>query len=469
MRLLAPQAAYRRRTMIHQTCRLLLVALFFTLAPTGCTPKPSVQTEAEAAPPHPATETAAPPKAAAVTAVPATEPAPARLRIVAWNLEWFPGHKPEPTPDAEADQMAGAKAALAELKPDVVLLEEVRDWENAAELCKAVPGLEVHVVSAFQPRPQNQVVASRFAADSTWSASWKVEEAAPPRGYSFAALELPGPRYLLAYALHLKSNLGELTDNIASRQEATKQLLTHAQEMLALYGQRGPCAVVIGGDLNTSLDDPKFAADQTLPALVKAGYHWTHEGVPFAERTTIPAKNGFADNCFDHIFTAGLGKPKATVQSFPAISDHNPVILEVDLSQADFQPRIDPAAGIELLDRTRVAAAAMPTAAPVTLDATNTAGLLAADGNPVVVNGRVEKVGNTKNNSVYFINFAGVPRGGFVAIVKQDHHAVITEALGGELGAMLEGKTMELTGKIAIYKDAPQIIITSANQIRVKP
>ncbi|MGB8169980.1 MAG: endonuclease/exonuclease/phosphatase family protein [Chthoniobacteraceae bacterium] len=455
--------------MIHQTRGFLAALFLLALVPVGCSPKPTVQKDAE---PEVSIPVQTPVVAAATTPPPAKEQpkaaGPARLRIVAWNLEWFPGHKPNPTPDAEAEQMAVAKAALDELKPDVLLLEEIRDWESAAELCKAVPGMEVHVVSAFQPRPQNQVVASRFTADSTWSEAWKVEEAAPPRGYSFAAVELPDHRFLLTYALHLKSNLGGLTEDIAMRQEATKQLLKHAQEMLTLYGQRGPCAVVFGGDMNTSLDDPKFKEDQALPGLIKAGYHWTHEGVPFADRTTIPAKNGFADNCFDHIFTAGLGSPVAAVKSYAGVSDHNPVVLDVELSKADFQPRIDPAPGIELLERARVAAANMPAPAPVALEVADTAGLIAAEGKPVVVKGRVQKVANTKTNSVYFIDFAGAPRGGFVGIVKQDHYPAIAAALGGELAAMLEGKTIELSGKVAIYKNAPQVIVTSPSQIRVE-
>ena len=70
------------------------------------------------------------------------------------------------------------------------------------------------------------------------------------------------------------------------RRESARQLLTHAQEMLALYRQQGPCAILIAGDMNTSLDDPKFTGDPTLRAFRAAGFHWTHEGVPFASRTT---------------------------------------------------------------------------------------------------------------------------------------------------------------------------------------
>lgn len=387
------------------------------------------------------------------------------MRIVAWNLEWFPGRKPEPTAEAEAQQMASAKAALAGLRPDVLLLTEIRDWDKAQELCQAVPGMQVHIASRFDTRPQNQVVASTFPADSGWSDVWKTEVVTPPRGYSFAALELPGRRFLLAYALHLKSNLGELSTNISLRQAAARQLLTHAQEMIAIYSQRGPVAVVIGGDMNTSLDDPKFAADKTLQALIDAGFHWTHKGVPFAERTTIPASGAFPDNCFDHIFTAGLGQPTATVKSFPDVSDHNPVILDVDLAKADFQPRIDPAKGLAILPVPELPKP--PPSVPGTLDATDAEALKTAIGKTATVHGRVQNVGATATGSIHFINFAGVPRGGFVGIVRKDHYEAISTALGGDLKTVLPGKAVSLRGEIVPFKEAPQIVITAADQIRI--
>jgi len=471
--------------VINQTRGYLAALVLVALAAAGCSPKPAARKKLETPTPTPTPAqkaTATTPKASLIakpTARPTAKPAVAskasttkQLRIVAWNLAWFPGKTPEPTRAAEQAQMAAAKAALVELKPDVLLLEEIRDWESAAELCRAIPGLEVHVTSAFQSRPQNQVVASRFAADSAWSESWKPAAVYPPRGYSFAAVELPGPKFLLTYALHLKSNLGDLGENIAMRQVATRQLLLHVEEMLELYSQRGPTAVVIGGDMNTSLDDPRFAAEQTLPALIKAGCHWTHEGVPFANRTTIPGRDGFADNCFDHIFTVGLGTPTASVRAYPNISDHHPVVLEVDLANANFQPKFEAAAGTRLLDEAKAANMAPATvtpAAPGTLDAGNTEALTAAVGQPVVVRGRVSRVGNTSNNSIYFINFEGVPRGGFVAIVRRDHYHAVSTALGGDLRNTLRGKTVEIRGNISIFKDAPQVAITAPAQIRVVP
>jgi hypothetical protein len=43
-----------------------------------------------------------------------------RLRVVDWNLEWFPGGKPDAPPEMKAKQMAAAKRAIVELQPDVL-------------------------------------------------------------------------------------------------------------------------------------------------------------------------------------------------------------------------------------------------------------------------------------------------------------------------------------------------------------
>jgi endonuclease/exonuclease/phosphatase family metal-dependent hydrolase len=216
----------------------------------------------------------------------------------------------------------------------------------------------MQVISRFQPRPQNQVIATRLPVDSTWSDEWKHGADGPPRGYVFTAIELPQKRFLLTYSLHLKSNVGAPAMNVPKRQEAARQLLIHAQEMQKLYGARGACGLLLGGDMNTSLDDPRFAKEQTLHALTAAGLHWTFAGVPFASRITIPKKGKYADNCFDHIFTVGLGKQTASVKPYPGRSDHNPVILDLDLSKVDFQPRLGTAAGLALLKAATPAPAA---------------------------------------------------------------------------------------------------------------
>jgi endonuclease/exonuclease/phosphatase family metal-dependent hydrolase len=391
-----------------------------------------------------------------------------RLRVVDWNLEWFPGGKPDATPEQQAAQMKAAKKAVSSLQPDLLLLQEVRDWNAAAELSSVVPGLNVHLVTEFGGRPQNQVIAAKLPADSAWSAQWKKGPIDPPRGYAFAALQLPGNRFLLTYSLHLKSNLGDFPANVAMRRESVRQLLTHAQEMLTLYRQRGPCAVLIAGDMNTSLDDPKFAADPSLKALRAAGFHWTHEGVPFASRTTIPADNQFPDNCFDHIFTLGLGKQTAAAKPFQKISDHYPVLLDVDLDAADFQGEINMAAANAELDVPLPVTPEKPVL-PGTLNATDDASIRGAVGKIAAVRGKVAKVAASNTGSITFIDFEGGDRKRFTAIVRRDRLGDVSAPFGGDLAAGLTGKTVEIRGAVELYRQTPEIVLTQADQIAVIP
>jgi endonuclease/exonuclease/phosphatase family metal-dependent hydrolase len=186
-----------------------------------------------------------------------------------------------------------------------------------------IPGLKVNVVSHFN-RPQNQGIASRFTADSAWSEDWKRNGTeTPPRGYVFAALKLPDGRFLLTYALHLKSNFDGIAPNIPKREEAARQLLAHVDSMVKLYGKRGPLAVIIGGDFNTS-PDPEFQGEKTFEIIKGAGMDWTFEGLPFAERISHPGSGKYADADFDHIFTAGLGKKRHRLPPLLGCATTNP-------------------------------------------------------------------------------------------------------------------------------------------------
>ncbi len=393
------------------------------------------------------------------------------IRIVSWNLQWFPGHKPEATPEVAAAHMAEVQKAVKELNPDILLLQEVRTWQAAAELCTAVPGLTPRVVTAFnmlvpEARPQNQVVASKLEADSAWSAKWVGGHYGPPRGYAFAALDAGGGRFVLCWSLHLKSNLGVLTENIAMRAESARQLIQHMQEMLAIYGKHGKCAIVVAGDMNTSVDDPKFASDPTMAGLMDSGLWWTHKGVPFANRTTIPGDGSYPDNCFDHILTAGLGRPVAFVKSYPGLSDHNPVIVDIDLSKADFLPAISVAAGMKPL--AAIPAPTVPSDLPGIIAADDDAAIRAAIGRNVTVRGKISQIGATKTGSMTFINFEGSARGNFVVILKKDYLGRVAGAFGGDI-KNLQGKTVEVRGELIIYKNTPEIELRSETEIRVLP
>ena len=170
----------------------------------------------------------------------ATNAAFAGPKVVSWNLEWFPGHRPTASA-AEADEhMKQAQAALKEINPDIFIGIEVRDWASFNELVSVVPGLTTHVVSNFiDPetaviRPQQIGIASKLKCIGADSEPWKANVPLTPRGFSFAALEQKDGTLLMVYGNHFKSNRGTGTDDAAKqvadmRNYQAKELLAHQQ------------------------------------------------------------------------------------------------------------------------------------------------------------------------------------------------------------------------------------------------
>lgn len=267
------------------------------------------------------------------------------LTVVTWNLEWFPGGRPEASESARKSQMAEARDALRQLAPNLFLFQEVRHEAAARELCRAVPGLEVSVVSRFPQRnpswpEQNVGIASTLTPLDASFHKWERGDLSPPRGFAFAAFELP-KHVLLVYSVHLKSNGGDRSGkrhrNIAQREESVRQLLAHLADTRAQYErqQAKPVAVLMGGDWNTSLEDGRFKSERTLRGLRERGFHWAFRGVPEEERWSLPARPGgrYPPATFDHFMTLGWGKPSARVVKVPgAISDHLPVRMRLPLS-----------------------------------------------------------------------------------------------------------------------------------------
>ena len=117
------------------------------------------------------------------------------------------------------------------------------------------------------------------------------------------------------------------------REEAGRQLLAHERVTAAAWARTDRLRlVVLGGDLNTSLDDAHFSAETTLREWLGAGgFRWGWEGVPLPRRLTLPAKGRYPATCFDHVFyQPGDGSTKVLsaeiVNTGPAASDHHPVV-----------------------------------------------------------------------------------------------------------------------------------------------
>jgi endonuclease/exonuclease/phosphatase family metal-dependent hydrolase len=72
------------------------------------------------------------------------------VTVATWNLEWFPGRKPNSSQSERLVHMSAAKDALLDIRPDILCLQEVRDRESVAELVSILPKLQTLVVSRFR-------------------------------------------------------------------------------------------------------------------------------------------------------------------------------------------------------------------------------------------------------------------------------------------------------------------------------
>lgn len=259
-------------------------------------------------------------------------PAPTSITATFWNVQWFPGRRPNASRGEENRQIRAVHGDFARLNSDLIALEEIRDFDHASLAVKPLLGFKVDVCSNFPPREgqneaQQVAITSRLQPLSAWSELWKRAGAiVPPRGFAFAAYQLAPRQVLLVYALHLKSNRGEIHEDMRIREESMRQLISHMKAMNQAYNKLGALNWIVGGDFNTDPDDPRFALEKTVSNLRAEGFRWCWEGAPFESHITVPANLRYPAASFDQIFCRGaaLVKPWVTETS-PRSSDHHAV------------------------------------------------------------------------------------------------------------------------------------------------
>ena len=270
---------------------------------------------------------------------PQSAASPTQLAVTFWNIQWFPGRRPNASRAEENRQVRAVHADLALLKSDIIALEEVRDYSNAVLAVKSLAGFKVDVCSAFPPREgqnetQQVAITSRLQPLSAWSELWKPSGAMVlPRGFAFAAYEIAPRQLALVYAVHLKSNRGEIHEDMRIREESILQLIAHMKAMGNAYAKLGALTWVVGGDFNTAPDELRFASEKTLANLRAQGFRWCWEGMPFTARVTVPADLRYPAASFDQIFYRGASLLKAWVAKTSAqSSDHRAVNTVLNLT-----------------------------------------------------------------------------------------------------------------------------------------
>ena len=266
------------------------------------------------------------------------------LSVDCWNMEWFPSGYIEPqAPAVEARRIrAAARAVRRAGVPDVLLVQEMRDAATCEAFAAVIgeAGFRPVVCSDFWHSPTNVslqqlAIFSRLPCPTNgWEAWTSRDFVYPPRGYAWAVLETAlGP--VAFFDVHLKSNfIPEGQDearqtvlNRLKRELAAEQVVAHIERFRAEgVGGRRLAGVVLAGDFNTAAEDPRFARETTLWQALYAGLRDVFEGIPEADRPTLPANDFYPPATFDHMYYAGLPAPAArAVLPHTSVSDHSPI------------------------------------------------------------------------------------------------------------------------------------------------
>ncbi len=101
------------------------------------------------------------------------------------------------------------------------------------------------------------------------------------------------------------------------------------------------------------------------------------------------------------------------------------------------------------------------------VDVSEKAKIEAALGKELTVEGTVVRIGETKTRSILFINFEGLTRDGFTAIIRQRTLAGEYVKYDPEFAAAFVGKKVRITGTVSEYRGGFQIQIFAPSQITV--
>ena len=278
----------------------------------------------------------------------------AGVTVGTWNGEWFPSgraeHRAAPEIEQGAIRAAGRmlRAGLAQADPtgtnDLILCfnEFRRDIDGtsvAARVCQEIgrTNLQVAVVTGYRRRDrfdqqQDVIMTTLPVVEANWSV-WKRPKEwpeTPPRGYAHAKVVLSPAVTAVVYAVHLKSNYGQTTEDAASANRR-KRALAIAQIVEQEKPKRGKSApLIVAGDFNADRWRPEGASEPMFHALDAAGFTDVLGLLPADRRVTYPGAGRFANLTLDYIMLRGLtpdGLPLTV--SGEGISDHHAVFVNL--------------------------------------------------------------------------------------------------------------------------------------------
>jgi hypothetical protein len=260
------------------------------------------------------------------------------LRVTTWNLE------SPPNAGTNALLLQEAATALKQINPDVILLQQVRDWQMCAQLAQALKPAQyaVQVCSSFRDArtgalsEQQVAILSNAKAYFSWSEAWRPQgDAALRGGFAFAALQIGLKRFgffsVQAAAVPADGRSPEQRAGPMKAEAASvAQLLAQVGSVSNWMANRVE-VFVVGATFDTRAADWSAARDHTLRLFDAADFGDAFREVPAGQTITVPGKARQPGATADYILTQPAGCAANPSTLAIAAAGHYPVTCEVEL------------------------------------------------------------------------------------------------------------------------------------------
>ena len=101
-------------------------------------------------------------------------------------------------------------------------------------------------------------------------------------------------------------------------------------------------------------------------------------------------------------------------------------------------------------------------------DVTEWEKIKAEEGQTVSVKGTVKEVFTPRSGARKLINFDGIDRRDFNAMIPKESFDALNTAFDGDFDKAVTGKTIVVTGRVSLYREKPQIEVTKLEQIKIE-
>jgi endonuclease/exonuclease/phosphatase family metal-dependent hydrolase len=270
----------------------------------------------------------------------------ALIRVTTWDLQ--PGASAGTngwSRDIQQSLVREAADSLKKLNPDVIMLQQVADWETCHQLVEALQpeSYEVTICSSFRDPRANILgrqiaILSKTKAYLAWSEPWKNSGAsqASPGGFAFAAIKLRN-RNIGFFSVQFGDGSSLGADDKKSsawqqaREESARQLVKQIDSLQDWKNNRLQ-TFIVAGDFDTTPDDLPLVREKTLSLLEQLDFDNAFAGLPLEKRITLPAVGGRSAATLDYVFTRDAGRVDPPQMIPSALCAHAAVTCEMDLA-----------------------------------------------------------------------------------------------------------------------------------------